>query len=311
MTDEPAAINAVNISKSYGSRKAVADVSFQVRPGEVFGLIGPNGAGKTTAIRMIVGLIRPTSGSIALFGHDIQHDFERAISPVGAIVENPEMYKYFSGWRNLKHYARMRPGITNDQINKAVALVGLTDRINEKITRYSLGMRQRLGIAQAILHNPKLLILDEPTNGLDPQGIQELRQMIRHLADTEGMAVLLSSHLLHDVQAVCDSIAVINFGRTVAEGSMSSFTQGKAIYRLVVSERNRAISLSQSNKWTVVKDDKTEDAFTAASEQEISGLNEILVKAGIKVSRIEGVNRSLEDAFLELTNSNNQGGIVE
>jgi ABC-2 type transport system ATP-binding protein len=311
MTDEPAAINAVNISKSYGSRKAVADVSFQVRPGEVFGLIGPNGAGKTTAIRMIVGLIRPTSGSIALFGHDIQHDFERAISPVGAIVENPEMYKYFSGWRNLKHYARMRPGITNDQINKAVALVGLTDRINEKITRYSLGMRQRLGIAQAILHNPKLLILDEPTNGLDPQGIQELRQMIRHLADTEGMAVLLSSHLLHDVQAVCDSIAVINFGRTVAEGSMSSFTQGKAIYRLVVSERNRAISLSQSNKWTIVKDDKTEDAFTAASEQEISGLNEILVKAGIKVSRIEGVNRSLEDAFLELTNSNNQGGIVE
>jgi ABC-2 type transport system ATP-binding protein len=311
MSDETAAINAVNISKNYGSRRAVVDVSFSVKPGEVFGLIGPNGAGKTTVIRMLVGLIKQSSGSISLFGHDISHDFENAIRPVGAIVENPEMYKYFSGMQNLKHFARMRSDITDEQIKSAVALVGLTDRINENITRYSLGMRQRLGIAQAIMHNPKLLILDEPTNGLDPQGIQELRLMIRRLADTQGMAVLLSSHLLHDVQAVCDSIAIINFGRTVAEGSMASFTQGKATYRLVVSDLNAAVSLSQSNKWNVVKSIEADHAYIVESTQEISDLNEVLVKSGIKVSRIEGVTRSLEDAFLELTNSSNQGGAAK
>jgi len=297
------AISAANISKSFGSRKAVIDVSFEVKPGEVFGLIGPNGAGKTTVIRALVGLIRPSTGSITLFGHNIVTDFENAIRPVGAIIENPEMYKFFTGRRNLEFYARMRTGITSEQINRAIGLVGLTDRIDEPITRYSLGMRQRLGIAQAILHDPKLLILDEPTNGLDPQGIQELRQFIRHLADSQGMAVLLSSHLLHDVQAVCDSIAIINLGRTIASGSVSSFTQGKATYRLVVDDLPKATAIAESGKWKVVEKDEAAKSFITESDQEVSSLNESLVKIGVKVSRIESVSRSLEDAFLELTNS--------
>jgi ABC-2 type transport system ATP-binding protein len=302
MPTQPAAINAVNISKSFGNRKAVVDVSFQVQPGEVFGLIGPNGAGKTTVLRMVVGLIRATAGTVSLFGNDIQRQFEDAIRPVGAIIENPEMYKYLSGRQNLAQYARMRQGITDEHIDEVVALVGLTDRINEKIPRYSLGMRQRLGIAQAILHKPQLLILDEPTNGLDPQGIQELRQMIRGLADSHGMAVLLSSHLLHDVQAVCDSIAVINQGRTVASGEMGSFTQGKsAAYRLVVSEIGKAKTIAESGQWKTVSETPATGTLVVESEQEISALNELLVLAGIKVSRIEGISRSLEDAFLELT----------
>jgi ABC-2 type transport system ATP-binding protein len=270
--------------------------------------------GKTTVIRMLVGLSRPTSGTISLFGHNVQTQFEAALNPVGAIIENPEMYKYFSGRRNLQHFARMRKGITKDHIDNAVALVGLTERIDEKITRYSLGMRQRLGIAQAILHDPKLLILDEPTNGLDPQGIQELRQMIRHLADSRGMAVLLSSHLLHDVQAVCDSIAVINLGRTVASGGIESFTRGKsAVYRFGVNDIARAVSLSEKEKWKVIGSESAAGTMLIESDSDASDLNEILVKAGIKVSRIESVTRSLEEAFLELTKGEggNHGGQIQ
>jgi ABC-2 type transport system ATP-binding protein len=278
MPSESPAIVARDISKSYGARKAVINVSFQVKPGEVFGLIGPNGAGKTTVIRMLVGLIRPSSGDIELFGHDIRRDFEEAIRPVGAIIENPEMYKYLTGKQNLWQYARMRKGITEQQIDRAVALVGLTDRINEKITRYSLGMRQRLGLAQAILHDPKLLILDEPTNGLDPQGIQELRQMIRNLADTQGMAVLLSSHLLHDVQAVCDSIAVINLGRTVATGDMASFTKGKAAaYRFVVDPLEQAIAVAEKEKWKIVNSVESDKSMVIETTDDASGINETLV----------------------------------
>jgi ABC-2 type transport system ATP-binding protein len=302
MPNQPAAIEAVNISKSFGNRKAVIDVSFSVKQGEVFGLIGPNGAGKTTVIRMIVGLIKPTSGSISILGHDIERDFETAINPVGAIVENPEMYKYFSGKQNLRQYARMRRGVTEARIDEVVALVGLTERIDEKITRYSLGMRQRLGLAQAILHNPQVLILDEPTNGLDPQGIQELRAMIRHLADSHGMAVLLSSHLLHDVQAVCDSIGVISQGRTVASGNVGSFTQGKAkAYKLAVSDLAQAGAVSERAHWKVIESDAGSGHVTVEGEMEISDLNEALVAAGVKVSGIAAVSRSLEDAFLELT----------
>jgi ABC-2 type transport system ATP-binding protein len=309
MTVPPTAVHAVHISKTFGNRKAVVDVSFDVQPGEVLGLIGPNGAGKTTVIRMLVGLSRPSSGSVSLFGHDTQRDFEAALGPVGAIVENPEMYKFFSGRQNLQQYARMRPGITEGQIDKTVALVGLTERIDEKITRYSLGMRQRLGIAQALLHDPQLLILDEPTNGLDPQGIQELRQLIRSLADSRGMAVLLSSHLLHDVQAVCDSITVINLGRTVASGNVSSFTEGKkAGFKLTVSDIMRSVELAKSSGWAVSKSDAASGQLVVESELEVSALNELLVISGVKVSRIEAITRSLEDAFLELTNSGSSPG---
>lgn len=244
MSDAPA-IDAAALSKNFGARQAIQNASFRLERGEVLGLIGPNGAGKTTLMRMIVGLIRPAGGSVRLFGFDVQREFERALSPVGAIIENPDMYKFLTGRQNLAQYARMRSDVSRKQIEETVEFVGLTDRIDEKITRYSLGMRQRLGIAQALLHRPRLLILDEPTNGLDPAGMQDMRRMIRHLADERGLAVLISSHLLHDVQAICDSVAILKEGRVLAAGPVNSFLQASVpVFRFVVNDVAAASALA-------------------------------------------------------------------
>src|SRR5690625_230371 len=210
------AIELVNVDKSFGRKEVINDLSFSINEGEVFGLIGPNGAGKTTAIRMMVGLMRVSSGDIRIFGKSIQTNFKEAIHKVGAIVENPEIYPFLTGWQNLKHYARMIPGIRDERIDEVIQLVGLQKPIHQKVSRYSLGMRQRLGIAQALLHRPKVLILDEPTNGLDPAGIREIRQYIRRLATEEGVAVIISSHLLSEIELMCDRIGVIKNGELVA-----------------------------------------------------------------------------------------------
>src|SRR5690606_36103405 len=181
--------------------------------GEVFGLLGPNGAGKTTSIRMMVGLMKLSEGQIRICGKNVQTHFEEAMLNVGAIVENPEMYKYMSGYDNLIHYARMMSNITKQRINEVIGLVGLEARIHDKVKTYSLGMRQRLGVAQALLHKPKLLILDEPTNGLDPAGIRELRDYLRQLAKDEQIAVIVSSHLLSEMELMCDRVAIIQNGK--------------------------------------------------------------------------------------------------
>lgn len=301
MSDAPA-IEADSLCKKFGSRWAVQDASLRLERGQVLGLIGPNGAGKTTLLRMLVGLIRSTSGSVKLFGHDVHREFERALSPVGAIIETPEMYKFLTGRQNLAQYARMRSDVSRDRIAEVIHFVGLDDRIGERITRYSLGMRQRLGIAQALLHRPRLLILDEPTNGLDPAGMQDLRQMIRRLADEQGMAVLVSSHLLHDVQAVCDSVAIIKNGSLIAAGDTASFLQsGAAAFRFAVSGVARASALSTQQGWHVRVSDCTAGFLVVESPQPPETLNTLLVQAGIRVSRIESMQRTLEETFLELT----------
>lgn len=203
-----------NVTKVIKGKKIIDSLSFEVNEGEVFGFLGPNGAGKTTTIRMIVGLMKITEGDVLISGKSIQKDFAEAINEVGAIVENPELYKFLSGYQNLKHFARMHKGITEERIKEVVELVGLTSRINDKVKTYSLGMRQRLGIAQCLLHKPKLLILDEPTNGLDPAGIREIRAYIRKLAAEEGMAVIVSSHLLSEMEMMCDRIAILRVWQT-------------------------------------------------------------------------------------------------
>ncbi|KAF0819315.1 Efflux ABC transporter, ATP-binding protein [Bacillus sp. ZZV12-4809] len=171
-----------DVTKVINGRTIIDSVSFEVKKGEVFGFLGPNGAGKTTTIRMLVGLISITSGDIKVLGSSIKTDFEKAVSHIGAIVENPEMYKFLTGYQNLVHYARMSKGVTKKKIDETVELVGLADRIHDKVRTYSLGMRQRLGLAQCLLHDPQILILDEPTNGLDPAGIREIRDHLRLLA---------------------------------------------------------------------------------------------------------------------------------
>lgn len=302
------AVEARQLSKTFGKRQAVQNVSFELERGQVVGLVGPNGAGKTTLLRMLVGLIHPTSGSVSLFGHDVQRNFEEALESVGAIIEMPEMYKFLTGRQNLTQYARMRSDISRQQIQETIEFVQLADRIDERITRYSLGMRQRLGIAQALLHSPNLLILDEPTNGLDPSGMQDMRQMIRHLADERGMAVLISSHLLHDVQAICDSIVVLKEGCVIANSDIASFLHSSvAAFRFVVSDTARAASISTENGWQIESVDEKNSLLTVKSEQPPHTLNERLVHAGVRVSRIEPAQNTLEETFLKLINEGTKG----
>ncbi|MGL5348877.1 MAG: ABC transporter ATP-binding protein, partial [Peptostreptococcaceae bacterium] len=192
-----------NVSKIMGKKTLVEDVSFTINRGEIFGFLGPNGAGKTTTIKMITGLYKISKGEIYIDGYSIKKDFEKALSGVGGIIENPEMYGNLTGMDNLKIYARMHGNVSEDRIDEVVKLVKLGNRINDKVSKYSLGMRQRLGVAQALLHRPKLLILDEPTNGLDPMGIKELRETLRELSNKEGLAVMVSSHLLSEMELMC------------------------------------------------------------------------------------------------------------
>lgn len=193
-----------HLNKTIGGRQILHDISFEAYAGEVFGFLGPNGAGKTTTIKIAVGMLSLDDGNIFINGTDIKKNFEKAMSNVGGIVENPEMYKYLTGMENLKQYARMRKGVTQERIDEVVKLVKLSNRINDKVSKYSLGMRQRLGVAQALLHRPKVLILDEPTNGLDPAGIKELRDILKETAHKENICVIVSSHLMSEMELMCD-----------------------------------------------------------------------------------------------------------
>ncbi|RJE88865.1 ABC transporter ATP-binding protein [Paenibacillus sp. 1011MAR3C5] len=291
-----------DVTKRIGGRTLIDKLTLDVPSGEVFGFLGPNGAGKTTTIRMMVGLMSITSGDILIDGHSISNQFEKAIRHVGAIVENPEMYKYMSGYQNLIHFARMIPGITSHRVREVVALVGLEGRIHDKVKTYSLGMRQRLGVAQAILHKPKLLILDEPTNGLDPAGIRELRDYLRNMARQEGVAVFVSSHLLSEMELMCDRVAIIQNGRLIDVRSIQGTDKSAVIARIIfeVDRPENALEvlaasglagISEGAGMVAVEGDK---AFAAQ-------VNELFVKGGIKVYGIRADIKSLEDQFLEMT----------
>ena len=199
------------IAKKLGKREIIKELNFQVNEGEIFGFLGPNGAGKTTTIRMLVGLISYDKGEIRICGEDLGKNKEKALKSVGAVVENPELYNYLSGKENLMQIARIRK-VSKEEIDELIELVGLTNRINDKVKKYSLGMKQRLGLAAALIGNPKLLILDEPTNGLDPSGIMDFRGIVKKAARERGMAVFISSHILSEVQNLCDRVAFINNG---------------------------------------------------------------------------------------------------
>ena len=220
------ALRARNLAKRYGERQAVVDASFTVGRGEVFGFLGPNGAGKTTTIRMIVGLVRPTSGQVLVAGHDLVKEREQALRQMGCIVESPDFYDYLTGRENLLHFARMIDEKAQQRIDPLAEMLRIRERLDDRVGTYSLGMRQRLGITQALLGDPALLVLDEPANGLDPAGIRELRELLRRLADERGIAVFVSSHLLGEVEKICNRIAIVHRGQVLAEGSVSELTGG-------------------------------------------------------------------------------------
>ncbi|MDR6724032.1 ABC-2 type transport system ATP-binding protein [Paenibacillus amylolyticus] len=301
MQNEPV-VRLQGVSKIISSRSLVSDLTLDISPGQVFGFLGPNGAGKTTTIRMMVGLMSISKGDILISGHSVKTDFEKAIAEVGAIVENPEMYKFLTGYQNLVHFARMSPGITKERIAETIERVGLTARIHDKVKTYSLGMRQRLGVAQAILHKPKLLVLDEPTNGLDPQGIRELRDYLRQLTQEEGITVFVSSHLLSEMELMCDTVAIIQNGKLIDVRNLRQ-EAGADVLIEVAFEVNDAQRAAELIPGATIQGS---NIVVSVSREQIPELNARLVHEGLQVYGIRNVTHTLEDQFLQMTGG---GGI--
>lgn len=309
MSNEPI-VSLRNVTKRIGGKTIIDKLTFDVPRGEIFGFLGPNGAGKTTTIRMMVGLMSITEGEIFIDGNNIKTDFEKAIRHVGAIVENPELYKYLSGYNNLVHYARMIPGITKHRIDEVVKLVKLENRINDKVSKYSLGMRQRLGVAQAILHKPSLLILDEPTNGLDPAGIRELRDYLRYLTKEEGITVIVSSHLLSEMELMCDRVAIIQQGKLVDIKLIQDFTgrnETTQTYLIEVDTADHAWSVIQEMDTVSHINSRPEGLEISTNREQIPDIISRLVQANIRIYGIAIQHQTLEERFLQMTGSEQIG----
>jgi ABC-2 type transport system ATP-binding protein len=293
-----------SLTKKIGKATIVDNVSFEIKSNEIFGLLGPNGAGKTTIIRMITGLINRTGGTVMINGSDLDHDFEGAMNELGAIVENPEFYKYMTGRKNIMHYARMSSNdISHERIDEVIKLVKLDHAIDKKVKTYSLGMRQRLGVAQAILHKPSLLIFDEPTNGLDPQGIREFRDYLKVLA-SEGVGILISSHLLSEMQLMCDSFAVIEKGKLIhtKEHIVDEKTETINEVSFTVSDGKLAKKILQEQfaDITILKNGAKKISVSATREQ-TAHINRSFNANDLDVFEIGITRKSLEDKFFEIT----------
>jgi ABC-2 type transport system ATP-binding protein len=297
VNEQSAVVETNGLTKKFGDRTAVDHVELRIPAGSAFGYLGPNGAGKTTLIRMLLGLTKATSGTMRLLGHPIPAERDQALARVGAIVEEPRFHPYLTGRENLRIVAAAREPEAHARIDAALARVGLTKRADERVKAYSLGMRQRLGVARALLADPELLILDEPMNGLDPAGMEEFRFMIRAFVE-EGRTVVLSSHLLDEVEKTCDAIAIVDQGKVVVQGTIDELT-GEATTVLVgTSDDARAQSLLDGYQVERVAEGLriviNDDATAAA-------VNRKLVEAGIDVHRLEPERVSLERRFLEIT----------
>ena len=297
------------VRKVIGRKTIIDNLTFDIFPGEVCGFLGPNGAGKTTTIRMMTGLMSITAGQILINGYDVQRNFEKAMARVGGVVENPEVYRHLTGYQNLIHYSRMYKGIGRERIDEVISQVGLEKRIKDKVKSYSLGMRQRLGLAQALLHNPNLLVFDEPTNGLDPEGIRELRDYLRLLAAVENISIFVSSHLLSEMELMCDRICIIQQGKLVEIQRVNDFLNGmdkqhNLRIRFVTEplEEARTCLMGMLGEERVELDRSCLNV--SAKRQEIPGLVAQLVQSGVDVFGVEVRAKTLEDKFLEVTGGN-------
>lgn len=286
-----------NLSKAIGKKKIIDDLNLSLYPGQITGFLGPNGAGKTTTIRMMVGLMKQSGGDVIIDGVSLRDNFEEGLSKVGVIVENPEMYKFMSGYKNLLHFSRMHKGITKERIDDVVRQVGLQNRIHEKVGTYSLGMRQRLGLAQALLHRPKFLILDEPTNGLDPAGIREFRNYLRRIAEKEGVSVFVSSHMLSEIELMCDRIAVIQNGKLIGIREMSDAEQSFYYIEATPKEQVQQLLVNEGFAITPLK----EGHLVQAQQQQIPSIVQSLIAEGLQVYAVQPQRKTLEDEFLEMT----------
>lgn len=290
-----------NLSKTIKGKQIIKSLNLTFYPGQITGFLGPNGAGKTTTIRMMTGLMHPTAGEVIIDGVSLATNYEEAISKVGVIVENPEMYKFMTGYKNLVHFARMHKDVSKERIDEVVRQVGLEKRIHEKVSTYSLGMRQRLGLAQALLHRPKFLILDEPTNGLDPAGIREFRMYLRQIAETEGVSVMVSSHLLSEIELMCDRIAIIQNGALIDLREMDAVET--SMYYIEATPKDKLAQLLTS--YPVVEHGV---GFAVEIDKEqVPSLLKQLVAAELDVYALQPTQKTLEDQFLEMTG----GGAID
>jgi len=298
------ALSIKNITKIYGKKKAADDVSFDIHEGEIFGFLGPNGAGKTTVIKSILGFILPDKGEVFINGYNTKTDYEKAMASVGGIVENPEMYVTLSARKNIEMYARLHGNIPKERIDEVIDIVGLSGRSKDPIRKYSLGMKQRIGLAQAMVHKPKLLILDEPTNGLDPTGIHQLRDILKKYAHEDGAAIMVSSHILSEMQLLCDRVGIINNGKLISVCSMEELNNQmnpSTQYNIKVSDIDKAKDLLKDNE-AVSKIKTNEDLITAdINEEDISSIVRLLVTGGVDISEVRKIESSLEDIFLQIT----------
>lgn len=289
------------LTKRFRGRTAVNGLSLHVERGDIYGFLGPNGAGKSTTLRMLLGLIRPTAGKIEFPVGGLDWNYLRARSRIGAIIETPAFYENFSARRNLQLLASLSGGVQSKSVDEVLEIVGLKERAHEPVKVFSYGMRQRLGIAQALLPTPQLIILDEPTNGLDPQGIQQTRQLIRRLRDELKLTIMLSSHLLAEVEQLCNRVGIINEGRLLYEGEPAALVTPTTKFKLKVNQMAVAFDLLATDPAITVSRNGASYLHVDAQAEHISNVNALLVNHGIKVYELSPTQETLEEAFLRLT----------
>lgn len=292
------------VSKSFGALKAVDQLSFEVEAGQVYGFLGQNGSGKSTTIRMLLSLIHPTEGQIEIFGQSLSSNRSAILEQVGAVIERPDLYPYLTAKEHLTMFAKLRKHpVTAAKIDATLAQVGLLARANDKVQTYSLGMKQRLGIGIALLHDPALIILDEPTNGLDPQGIADIRKLIKTLSKEQGKTILVSSHLLSEIEQIATHILIIHQGKKMAEGPTSTLLDpNKTIVQIKTLDDQAAKQKLMDSVYRSNVLDRSEGIYLSIPKLEIPALNAFLVSSNIALLSLEAKN-SLEDYFLQLTST--------
>jgi ABC-2 type transport system ATP-binding protein len=298
-------VTVSHLTKKFRTHLAVDDLSFTVNEGDVYGFLGQNGAGKSTTIRMLLTLVTPTVGHIDLFGMDLKKEKKKILSQVGAVIEKPDLYKYLSAFENLSLFARMSGSkISKKELLTQLEMVGLGGRVDDKVKTFSQGMKQRLGIAVALVHNPRLIILDEPTNGLDPQGIADMRNLILHLSRHQNKTIVVSSHLLHEIEQVSTRMLIIDEGKKMVEGTVTSLMDpSKTIVEAEVSDPKAAANLLENNGWSKWLQKTTDRVLIFQLPKElIPDLNRELVRLNIQVLSLQA-KTSLEAYFLSLTRS--------
>lgn len=301
-----AIIKVNNLSKQYREVKAVNDISFTVNTGDIYGFLGQNGAGKSTTIRMLLTLIEPTTGTIELFGKNLYSHRKEVLRQIGAVIEKPDLYKYLTAYENLSLFARMSGVKVNEKkLKDQLEQVGLTERAHSKVRTYSQGMKQRLGIAIALIHDPQLIILDEPTNGLDPQGIADIRNLILHLSRHQGKTIVVSSHLLHEIELIANRMLIIDKGKKIMEGTVAELVDpARTMVHIEVTNPQQVVTWLQSSKWSAcLREQHNNVILLQMNKPQVPELTADLVNAGARIMALQPQN-SLESYFLSLTTEN-------